>query len=67
MKRPLGIAIKALTMYVALSLVVAVVVAELTLHPMRLPLPDRARISAMYAPYGGDLQPVVIQAVDAIT
>jgi len=66
MKRPVRIAVKALTIYVALSLVVAVVMAELTLHPMRLPLPDRARIAAMYAPYGADLQPVVIQAVDGV-
>jgi pimeloyl-ACP methyl ester carboxylesterase len=66
MKRPVRIAVKALTIYVALSLVVAIVMAELTLHPMRLPLPDRARIAAMYAPYGSDLQPVVIQAVDGV-
>jgi len=66
MKRPVRIAVKAITIYVALSLVVAVVMAELTLHPMRLPLPDRARIAAMYAPYGADLQPVVIQAVDGV-
>lgn len=66
MKRPVRIAVKAITIYVALSLVVAVVMAELTLHPMRLPLPDRARIAAMYAPYGADLHPVVIQAVDGV-
>jgi pimeloyl-ACP methyl ester carboxylesterase len=66
MKRPVRIAVKALTIYVALSLVVAVVMAELTLHPMRLPLPDRARIAAMYAPYGADLQPAIIQAAHGV-
>lgn len=61
-----GIAVKSLAIYVALSLVIAVVMAELTLRPMRLPLPDKARIEAMYAPYGADLQPVVIQAADGV-
>src|SRR6266478_10037737 len=66
MRRLLRIAVKTLAMYVTLSLVVAIVMAELTLHPMRLPLPDRARILAMYTPYGADLQPAVIQAADGV-
>jgi len=66
MRRLLRIAVKTLAMYATLSLVVAIVMAELTLHPMRLPLPDRARILAMYTPYGADLQPVVIQAADGV-
>ena len=64
MRRAARIAVQALTIYVALSCVVAIVMAELTLHPMRLPPPDKSRIAAMYAPYGADLQPVVIQAAD---
>ncbi len=40
--------------------------AQMTLHPWRLPLPPRARIASMYAPYGADLQPVVIQAADGV-
>ena len=64
MRRAARIAVQALTIYVALSCVVAIVMAELTLHPMRLPPPDKSRIAAMYAPFGADLQPVVIQAAD---
>jgi pimeloyl-ACP methyl ester carboxylesterase len=66
MRRPARIAVKALAVYVTLSLVIGVVMAELTLRPMRLPLPDRVRIAAMHAPYGADLQPVVIQAADGV-
>ncbi len=36
MRRPARIAFKALAIYVTLSLVVAIVMAELTLRPMRL-------------------------------
>lgn len=64
MRRPARIAVKALAIYLTLSLVIAFGMAELTLHPMRLPLPDKARIAATYASYGADLQPVVIQAAD---
>jgi uncharacterized protein len=53
-------------MYVALSVVAAIVMAQMTLHPWRLPLPASARIAAMYAPYGAGLQPVVIQAADGV-
>jgi pimeloyl-ACP methyl ester carboxylesterase len=66
MRRPARIAVKALAVYVTMSVVIAVVMAELTLRPMRLPMPDKARIAAMYAPYAADLQPVVIQAADGV-
>ena len=66
MRRPARIAIKGLAIYVTLSLVVAIEMAELTLHPMRLRPPDSARIAAMYAPYGAGLQPVIIQAADGV-
>jgi hypothetical protein len=44
--------------------VIGIVMAEMTLHPMRLPLRDKGRIAATYQTYGADLQPVVIHAVD---
>jgi len=66
MRRKARVAMQALAVYVALSCVVAIVMAELTLHPMRLPPPDKSRIAAMYASYGADLQPIVIEAADAI-
>jgi hypothetical protein len=66
MRRLARIAVEALATYLALSLVIAFGMAELTLHPRRLPLPDRARIAAAYAPSGADLQPVVIQAADGV-
>lgn len=50
----------------SVALVVAIEMAELTLHPMRLRPPDSARIAAMYAPYGAGLQPVIIQAADGV-
>jgi len=64
MRRAARVAVTALAIYVTLSLVIAVLMAELTLRPMRLPLPDRARIAAMYEPYAAGLQPVAIQAAD---
>jgi uncharacterized protein len=64
MRRPVRIALKAAGIYVAASLVLAVLMAEMTLHPMRLRPPDRARIAAMYAPYGAELQDVSIRAAD---
>jgi pimeloyl-ACP methyl ester carboxylesterase len=66
MPRPARTVVKALAIYITLSLVAAIPMAELTLHPFRLPLPDKARIAAMYAPYGADLQTVVIQASDGV-
>ena len=64
MRRPVRVVAKALATYVTLSLVAAILMAELTLHPMRLPLRGVSRIAAMYAPFGAALQPVVIQAAD---
>src|SRR4029077_14715811 len=64
MRRPARIAFLALAIYVVLSCAVAIVMAELTLHPMRLPPPDGSRIAAMYALYGADVRPGVLQAVD---
>jgi pimeloyl-ACP methyl ester carboxylesterase len=66
MRRPAKIAVTAVAIYVPLSFVVGILMAQLTLCPMRLPLPARTRITAMYAPYGADLQPVVIQAADGV-
>ena len=40
MRRLARIAVKAACIYTAMSLVVAIVMAEMTLHPLRLPLPD---------------------------
>jgi dipeptidyl aminopeptidase/acylaminoacyl peptidase len=53
-----------LATYVTLSLVAAILMAELTLHPMRLSRRNLSRIAALYAPFGAELQPVVIQAAD---
>jgi hypothetical protein len=66
MRRPAKLAVTAVAIYVSLSLLAAIVMVQLTLHPWRLPLPPKARIAAMYAPYGADLQPVVIQAADNV-
>jgi pimeloyl-ACP methyl ester carboxylesterase len=64
MRQPARIALKAVGIYAALSLVVAIVLAEMTLHPMHPPTPDRGRIAAIYASLGADLQPVAIHAAD---
>lgn len=66
MRRAARIGVEVFAIYVGLSCVIAVVMAELTLHPMRLPPPDKSRIATMYAPYGADLQPVVIEAADGV-
>jgi uncharacterized protein len=66
MRRPAKIAVTAVAMYLTLSLALGILMARWTLRPMRLPLPARARIGVMYAPYGADLQPVVIQAADGV-
>jgi len=66
MRRPAKLAVTAVAIYVSLSLLAAIVMVQLTLHPWRLPLPPKARIAAMYAPYGAYLQPVVIQAADGV-
>lgn len=64
MRRPARIAFRALAIFIVLSCVIAIVMAELTLHVMRLPPPDGSRIAAMYALYGADVQPVVLEAAD---
>jgi pimeloyl-ACP methyl ester carboxylesterase len=65
-RRPAKIAVTVIAMYLTLSLAFGILMARLTLCPMRLPLPDRARIACMYKPYGGDLQTVAIQAADGV-
>ena len=66
MRRPIRIALKAVAIYAAVSLTVAIVMAEMTLHPWRRPLPDKdkERIAHIYAQYGANLQPVIINAAD---
>lgn len=66
MRRLARIAVKVACIYTAMSLVVAIVLAEMTLHPLRLPLPSQGRIAALYKPYGAALQPVAIQAADGV-
>ena len=66
MRRSAKLALTAVAIYVSVSAAAAVLMVQLTLHPWRLPLPARARIASMYAPYGADLQLVVIQAADGI-
>jgi pimeloyl-ACP methyl ester carboxylesterase len=53
-------------MYIALSLAFGVLMARLTLSPMRLPLPAKAQIALIYKPYGAELQTVAIQAADGV-
>jgi pimeloyl-ACP methyl ester carboxylesterase len=66
MRRPAKIAVTAVAMYLTLSVAFGILMARLTLCPMRLPMPSKARIAAMYAPYGADLQSVVTQAADGV-
>ncbi len=66
MRRPAKLAVTAVAIYVSLSVLAAIVMVQLTLHPCRLPLPPKAHIAAMYAPYGADLLPVVIQGDDGV-
>jgi pimeloyl-ACP methyl ester carboxylesterase len=66
MRRPAQIAVRAIRMYIALSLAFGILMARSTLSPMRLPLPARAQIARMYKPYGADLQSVSIQAGDGV-
>ena len=63
--RYLRISLKAAAVYVAFSLLAGYILAEMTLHPGRIH-PDQARIAAMYAPYGAELQPVSIHAADGV-
>ncbi len=64
MRRPARIALRIFGIYFAVSLVLAIGLAEMTLHPGHPPPPNRARVAAMYAPF--DLQPVTIHAADGI-
>jgi uncharacterized protein len=66
MRRPAKIVVRAIAMYIGLSLAFGVLMARLTLCPIRLPLPARDQIARMYAPYGADLQAVTIQAADGV-
>jgi uncharacterized protein len=66
MRRPVKVALRAIAMYIALSLAFGILMARLTLtlSPMRLPLPARAGIALRYKPYGAELQTAAIQAAD---
>jgi pimeloyl-ACP methyl ester carboxylesterase len=64
MRRPAKVAVRAIAIYIALSLAFGILMARLTLFPMRLPLPARAQIALMYKPYAGDLESVSIKASD---
>src|SRR5579862_6472897 len=66
MRRTAEVAVRAIAMYVALSLAFGVLMARLTLSPMRLPLPAKAQIALMYKAYGAELQTVAIQAADGV-
>ncbi len=66
MRRSAKIAVTAVALYVTLSVGVGILMARLTLCPFRRPLPAKARIAAIYAPYGADLQSVVIRAADGV-
>jgi uncharacterized protein len=66
MRRPVRIAVRVAALYLLVSLTVAIFMAELTLHPMRLPMPDQARVETMFAPYGAKLIPVKIRAADGV-
>ena len=64
MHRPIRIALKAVAIYVAVSLAVGIVMAELTLHPMQRRPPDTVRIARLYAQSGAELHPVTLHAAD---
>src|SRR5436309_3928336 len=64
MHRPIRIALKAVAIYVAVSLAVGIVMAELTLHPMQRRPPDTACIARLYAQSGAELQAISIHAED---
>src|SRR5215813_13747109 len=63
MRRAVRIVLKAGIIYVAMSLLVGIFMAELTLHPGRTH-PNQPRIAEMYAQYGAELQPISIRAAD---
>jgi len=63
MPRSLRILAKSMAIYAAASVLVGVVMAELTLHPGRTH-PNQSQIAARYAAYGAELNPVSIQAGD---
>ena len=66
MSRPMRIALKAFAIYAVVSVIVGVVLAELTLHPWRraMPVADQEKIARAYQQFGAVLQPVVIHAAD---
>jgi uncharacterized protein len=64
MRRPLRIVLKAAGIYAAISVLVGIVLAELTLHPWHRPLKNQEQIVRMYAQYGATLQPIEIRAAD---
>lgn len=66
MRRPAKVAVRAIAMYIALSLAFGILMVRLTLSPMRLPLPARARIALIYKPCGAELQNMAIQAADGV-
>jgi uncharacterized protein len=66
MARTLRIAVKAVAIYIAVSIAVAILMAEMTLHPWRRPMRDREKekIARSYSIHGAELQPVAIHAAD---
>lgn len=65
MRRATRIVLKAAVIYAAVSLVVGLVLAELTLHPWRRPLNDAEQIARRYEQHGAELQPIEIRAADS--
>ena len=59
------ISVKIVAIYVAVSVIAGVVMADMTLHPGRTH-PNQHRIAEMYAQYGAHLQPVSIPAADGV-
>ena len=66
MSRPLRIALKATGIYATVSLIVGLVLAELTLHPWHRPMPvaDQEKVARSYEQYGAVLHPIVIRTFD---
>ena len=53
-----------MVIYIALCLVLGVLLAELALHPWRVPITNRKFSQLMAAPYGAVLRDVAITASD---
>jgi len=66
MARPFRFALKALATYVVMSVIVAIVMAEMTLHAGGKWKPNQARTANLYADYGAKLEPVELHAADDV-